>query len=214
MRDGVLAQAEQLYPEGASLEQAAQALERNLAERAPLLQKLDGLEFQHVALVLPGDEQIQRRAAAESFCTPSQLKLPQHTHYIAHQSRRHNEQDYFAIGQCTPGIIAVNTATFIGHKYKGLAQGDRADLGAVRQAGALELLGEEPAVEAFQPLEQRLPAVLPVKGALGLLRRGPVHPRHHRREHRHLCGPRSGGHRRGGGPPTENSPTRQNSRNS
>ena len=27
--------------------------------------------------------------------------------------------DYFAIGQCTPGIIAVNTATFIGQKYKG-----------------------------------------------------------------------------------------------
>ena len=24
--------------------------------------------------------------------------------------------DYFAIGQCTPGIIAVNTATFIGFK--------------------------------------------------------------------------------------------------
>ncbi len=24
--------------------------------------------------------------------------------------------DYFAIGQCTPGIIAVNTATFIGYK--------------------------------------------------------------------------------------------------
>ena len=27
--------------------------------------------------------------------------------------------DYFAIGQCTPGIIAVNTATFIGQKYNG-----------------------------------------------------------------------------------------------
>ena len=27
--------------------------------------------------------------------------------------------DYFAIGQCTPGIIAVNTATFIGFKLKG-----------------------------------------------------------------------------------------------
>ena len=27
--------------------------------------------------------------------------------------------DYFAIGQCTPGIIAVNTATFIGQKYRG-----------------------------------------------------------------------------------------------
>ena len=28
--------------------------------------------------------------------------------------------DYFAIGQCTPGIIAVNTATFIGQKRKGI----------------------------------------------------------------------------------------------
>ena len=27
--------------------------------------------------------------------------------------------DYFAIGQCTPGIIAVNTATFIGQKHRG-----------------------------------------------------------------------------------------------
>ena len=27
--------------------------------------------------------------------------------------------DYYAVGQCTPGIIAVNTATFIGQKYKG-----------------------------------------------------------------------------------------------
>lgn len=29
--------------------------------------------------------------------------------------------NYFAVGQCTPGIIAVNTATFIGYKYKGVA---------------------------------------------------------------------------------------------
>ncbi len=28
--------------------------------------------------------------------------------------------DYYAIGQCTPGIIAVNTATFIGYKTSGL----------------------------------------------------------------------------------------------
>ena len=27
--------------------------------------------------------------------------------------------DYFAIGQCTPGIIAVNTATFIGYNERG-----------------------------------------------------------------------------------------------
>lgn len=26
--------------------------------------------------------------------------------------------DYYAIGQCTPGVIAVNTATFIGYKEK------------------------------------------------------------------------------------------------
>ncbi len=28
--------------------------------------------------------------------------------------------DYYAVGQCTPGIIAVNTATFIGHKIAGI----------------------------------------------------------------------------------------------
>lgn len=28
--------------------------------------------------------------------------------------------DMFAIGQCTPGVIAVNTATFIGRKQKGV----------------------------------------------------------------------------------------------
>ena len=39
--------------------------------------------------------------------------------------------DYYAIGQCTPGIIAVNTATFIGQKYKGIAGGIVATLGVV-----------------------------------------------------------------------------------
>ena len=39
--------------------------------------------------------------------------------------------DYFAIGQCTPGVIAVNTATFIGHKYKGILGGVIATLGVV-----------------------------------------------------------------------------------
>jgi len=31
--------------------------------------------------------------------------------------------DYFAIGQATPGIVAVNVATFIGHKRKGILGG-------------------------------------------------------------------------------------------
>ncbi len=39
--------------------------------------------------------------------------------------------DYFAIGQCTPGVIAVNTATFIGHKYKGILGGIVTTLGVV-----------------------------------------------------------------------------------
>ena len=39
--------------------------------------------------------------------------------------------DYFAIGQCTPGVIAVNTATFIGQKNKGIVGGIAATLGVV-----------------------------------------------------------------------------------
>lgn len=39
--------------------------------------------------------------------------------------------DYYAIGQCTPGVIAVNTATFIGKKTKGILGGIVATLGIV-----------------------------------------------------------------------------------
>ena len=39
--------------------------------------------------------------------------------------------DYYAIGQCTPGIIAVNTATFIGNKTRGVTGGIVATLGVV-----------------------------------------------------------------------------------
>ena len=37
--------------------------------------------------------------------------------------------DYFAIGQCTPGLIALNVATFIGNKRKGIVGGIVATLG-------------------------------------------------------------------------------------
>lgn len=37
--------------------------------------------------------------------------------------------DYYAIGQSTPGIIAVNTATFIGYNQKGILGGIFATLG-------------------------------------------------------------------------------------
>ena len=39
--------------------------------------------------------------------------------------------DYFAVGQCTPGIIAVNTATFVGFKEKKLSGAIFATLGIV-----------------------------------------------------------------------------------
>lgn len=39
--------------------------------------------------------------------------------------------DYYAIGQCTPGIIAVNVATFIGHKLRGIPGAIAASLGFI-----------------------------------------------------------------------------------
>ena len=39
--------------------------------------------------------------------------------------------DYYAIGQCTPGIIAVNTATFIGYKTAGIPGAVFATLGII-----------------------------------------------------------------------------------
>ena len=39
--------------------------------------------------------------------------------------------DYYAIGQCTPGVIAVNVATFIGRKTAGNLGGVIATLGVV-----------------------------------------------------------------------------------
>ena len=39
--------------------------------------------------------------------------------------------DYYAVGQCTPGIIAVNTATFVGRSQAGILGGIFATLGLV-----------------------------------------------------------------------------------
>ncbi len=39
--------------------------------------------------------------------------------------------NYYAISQCTPGIIAVNTATFVGSKRRGLLGGIAATLGVI-----------------------------------------------------------------------------------
>lgn len=58
--------------------------------------------------------------------------------------------NYFAIGQCTPGVIAVNTATFIGYKRKGIIGGIVATLGVITPsiiiisliAGILDMVSE------------------------------------------------------------------------
>ncbi len=39
--------------------------------------------------------------------------------------------NYFAIGQCTPGIIFVNTATFVGYERKGVLGAVAATLGSI-----------------------------------------------------------------------------------
>ena len=39
--------------------------------------------------------------------------------------------DYYAIGQCTPGVIAINVATFIGRKLAGIPGGIIATIGVV-----------------------------------------------------------------------------------
>ena len=64
--------------------------------------------------------------------------------------------DYYAVGQCPPGVIAVNTATFIGHKLYGAVGGITATLGVVFPslviitliAGILTSFAELPAVQS------------------------------------------------------------------
>ena len=64
--------------------------------------------------------------------------------------------DYYAVGQCTPGVIAVNTATFIGYKTAGTLGGIVATLGVIFPsvviitviAGILTSFAEVPAVKS------------------------------------------------------------------
>lgn len=48
-----------------------------------------------------------------------------------HWATEEELMDYYAIGQCTPGIIAINTATFIGYKVLGISGAIIATLGFV-----------------------------------------------------------------------------------
>ena len=60
--------------------------------------------------------------------------------------------DYYAIGQCTPGIIAVNVATFIGQKLLGFWGGLLSTLGVVAPSLVIiSLLAG--VIEAFSHIE-------------------------------------------------------------
>ena len=63
--------------------------------------------------------------------------------------------DYYAIGQCTPGIIAVNTATFVGRTQRGTAGGVIATLGVVFPSVVIILL-----IAAFLQNFAHLPVVI------------------------------------------------------
>ena len=64
--------------------------------------------------------------------------------------------DYFAIGQSTPGIIAVNVATFVGYKRLGIFGGIIATLGVVTPSWVIIMLlaGAISSVDKY-PLAQK-----------------------------------------------------------
>ncbi len=60
--------------------------------------------------------------------------LPLLTREIVEKKKWATEEellDYYAVGQCTPGIIAVNTATFIGFYQAGILGGIFATIGMI-----------------------------------------------------------------------------------
>ena len=69
---------------------------------------------------------------------------------------REELMDYYAVGQCTPGVIAVNTGTFIGYKVAGKLGGVVATLGVIFPsfviitviAGIIQNLADFPAVNS------------------------------------------------------------------
>lgn len=69
--------------------------------------------------------------------------LPLMTRELCDNKKWAGEQellDYYAIGQCTPGIIAVNTATFVGNKHRGLFGALAATAGMVAPSIVIILL--------------------------------------------------------------------------
>jgi len=69
--------------------------------------------------------------------------LPILKHEIVEKNKWATDEEltnYYAISQCTPGIISVNTATFIGYKRKGIIGGIISTLGIVSPSIIIILL--------------------------------------------------------------------------
>ena len=62
--------------------------------------------------------------------------------------------DFFSVSQCVPGIIAVNTSIFAGHRYGGRAGGITAALGMISPSIAIILI-----IAAFITRFSDIPAV-------------------------------------------------------
>ncbi len=71
-----------------------------------------------------------------------------------HWATEEELMDYYAIGQCTPGIIALNTSTFIGYKYKKLPGAIVATLGFLTPSLIIIIL-----IAAFMKNYASLPVV-------------------------------------------------------
>ena len=84
---------------------------KKLAELYISFFKVGGLTFGGGYAMLP---MLQREVVKErQWCTEEEIL------------------DMYAIGQCTPGIIAVNTATYVGYKQAGIIGGIAGTLGMV-----------------------------------------------------------------------------------
>ncbi|MCR5794522.1 MAG: chromate transporter [Solobacterium sp.] len=88
--------------------------------------------------------------------------------------------DYYAIGQVTPGIIAVNTATFVGYKVRGVIGGIVATLGVVSPsiiiisciAGLIQNFSDLVIVQSALKGIQVAVCVLMVQAIIGLYKKG------------------------------------------
>ena len=76
--------------------------------------------------------------------------------------------DYYAVGQATPGVIAVNTATFIGYKEKGILGAIFATSGVVFPSLAI-IMSIAGFIDSFSDLNIVQHAFSGIRVAVGVL---------------------------------------------